>query len=131
MRRHLLKPSQQCLSELGNVLLRFYGRLFVSFCKYEQKRQSLFTKPATEIQIDFLRLKPAVYQNEDTLEVLPAREVFPDKPLPLGTVLFGGLRIAIPRKVDQIPFIVDDKVVDKLGLTGTLRCLRQSFFIDH
>ena len=123
--RQFFPGTQQGLSKLGYVGLGFVHRLLVYLGKYDGQRDAIFTQPLDKLQVDALRVQPAVYEHKYQLQVFSVHQVFFYHFAPFAALGLAGFGIAITRQIYQVPLVIYQKMVDELGFTGLTRGLGQ------
>src|SRR5690606_37546467 len=119
--RNLLKPLQESFLEFRYVLGRFEVGLLVSFGENQKKGDTTFTKPLAKIEVDLLWFVSTVDQDKQALQVFPYTQVFANKFFPVFTKGSRCFSIPVTWKIHQIPVVVDQKMIDQLGFSRSLR----------
>ena len=114
---------QECLDIEADSALIF----LVGLGEDQTERNLPFSQVLNKFQVKLLGRMPAVDQDKDRNQILPFAQVVLDHLLPFLPFPQRHFCKAIPRKVDNIPLTVDDKMVQKLGLTGRIGSLGQFF----
>ena len=71
-------------------------------------------KPIDKFDVDLLRLVPAVDKDKKGGELRALKDEFADKFLPVLAARLAHTRIAVSRQIDQIPALIDEKMVYQL-----------------
>lgn len=114
------------LRELGQVSAHI---LFLALCtqfvglgEYDGEGHAVFSQPLDELQVYGQRLVPDVNEQEEVGHLLASEDIALDDLCQFVLCLFPALCISVPGQVDEVPCLVDDKVVDEHGLAGCGRC---------
>lgn len=104
----------------------------IGFCKDEGEGDLPFSQPVYEFEVDLLRGMAAVDEYENVDEVLSFSQIVFDHLFPFLPLSLRHFGKAIARQVDDIPLIVDVKVIDQLGFAGRAGGFGKLFVIgDH
>ena len=118
MLRQELPGGAHFVEEVLYVLAYRTLIFFISLGKDQAEGDRPVSEPLYKFQVDLLRAMPAVYQDEHRYEIFPFTQVVFDHLLPSSSLGDGDFCKAIAWKVDDIPFLIDGKMIDQLGLAG-------------
>ena len=105
----------------GNFLFARGGRLLVHFGEDDAEWHAVLAEPLHEFEVDFLGFVAAVDEDEQVCHLLTPENVAFDDAFEAVAVGFASASVAVAGKIDDIPLVVDEDVVDKHGLTGSRR----------
>lgn len=89
----------------------------ISLGEDDAERHIALAQPIHEFTVYLLLVVAHIDEYEDVCQLWALQDIAADHLLQLLLHGFGALGEAIARKVDQIPFVIDDKVVDEQGFT--------------
>jgi len=78
-----------------------------------------------EVMVDLLEVMPCVKQHEKQHHLLAVEDVVADDVLEFLPAFLAHAGVAIAGQVHEVPGIIDQEMVDKLGLAGGGRSMRQ------
>ena len=93
---------------------QFTFRDLVDLSKYNSERYSHFAHPVYKIDIDGLRLVPGIQQNKSRDEVSTFFQISLNHPAKRTVFAPGCCRETVSRQINEIPLLVDKKVIDGL-----------------
>ena len=99
-----------------HILFELATLRFVGFGKDDAERHTVFAKEAYKLKVYFLWFKTRVYQHKQAGELLALKYIIVDEFFEFIYLVTSTFGIAITRKVDKVPLIVYNKVVDEHGL---------------
>ena len=107
------------------VFLELVAFELVDLGEYESNRQVTSARPLNEIEIDGLRFEPCIDENEQARKAFAFREIALYYFSESGSRGFVDFRIAIARKIHQVPGLVDEEVIYGLRFTRGVRSFRE------
>ena len=120
-RRQFVPRLPQYPGETSDVRRCFIGRLFVTFGKDQAERNTVFAEHPDKLQIDSLRFEPGVDQYEKRNHIIAAKHIIGDQTRKGPPLILRHPGISISGQIDQIPRVIDLKVVDQAGFSGSGR----------
>ena len=97
--------------------LCFYRSQLVCLCEDDGEGDAAGAEPVDKLTVDLLLLVADVDEHEDIAELLTLENIGAYHLVELVLYGFGALGIAVAGKIDEIPFVVDDKI-----RRDTIRC---------
>ena len=97
----------------------------IRFGEYQGERDPVAAKEAKELPVGFLHLQTCIDQEKQADQVFSFQYIIPDHLhhlLPLGT---GHSGITVPWQVNQVPFVIDQEMIDQLGFPRGRGCFCQ------
>ena len=114
------------LRELGEVVLDVRGELalreLVGLREDYAEGNAVLAEPFDELEVDALRLMARINKKKEVHHLFATQDIARYHPLQFVPLLLSPLGIAIAGKVDEIPLIINNKVVDEYRLA---RCGRR------
>ena len=104
---------------------RVYAQL-VALGINQRERDAFRAEFCDEVVVDLLEVVPCVEQHEKQHHLLAVQDVVADDLLQFLTALLAHAGVAVARQVHEVPGVVDQEVVDELGLAGGGRSVRQA-----
>ena len=101
---------------------------FVAFGIDQGEGDGSFPEFVDEVAVDLLQVVAGIEQDEQQDEVLAVENVVADDILQLFPALVSHLGIAVAGQVHKVPGVVDQEMIDQLGLAGRGRGVCQAFF---
>ena len=112
-RRQLLPLFEQRRAVAIQVAPQLCGRKLVDLGKDDAERHPFASEQPEEIQVDALGLQSCIDQNVEEVHLLAAKHIVEDESGKFVAHRAGCPRVAVTRQIDQIPAVVDQKVVDE------------------
>ena len=101
-----------------DIGLQFGRAEFVGFGKDNGKGDAVLTQPFDELKVNALRFVSAVEQEEQAGHLHAVQDVVFNNLSDLLLLFFPALGISVSWKIDQIPFLIDEEMIDEQSLTG-------------
>ncbi len=124
-RRQLLPLLGKSRAEQRYVAVALGRRQLVSLCEDDAERDAFASEHLYEAQIYALRFEPRVDQHEQIVHLLAAQHVVRYQLRKFATLALRHACISVTGQIDQIPAVIDQKVVYQLRLAGRARDLGQ------
>ena len=129
VRRQLRPPVLQLLHPLQGIALGTTSRQLVGLGEDDGERHVALAQPVDELAIDELLIVTDVDKHKEVGQLPALQHVLRYHLLKFVAHGLGSRRIAVAGKVNQIPLVVDDEVVDEQRLAGLGRRLGQSLVV--
>ena len=107
------------------------GCQFVGLGKDDGKGNAGQAEPLDELQVNLLRLQTDIDQHEDVDQLLALQNVAANHLVQLVHLLLGALGKTVAGKVDEIPLLIYNKVVDEQRLAWRGGGLRQLLVVGE
>ena len=125
--------GRQLLPEFGEGFLHGFdvGHHFalfflVSLGEDDGEGDAVGAEERDEFEVDTLGRDAAVDEHIDVGEGLAVEEIVAHHGAPFLTRGLGGAGVAVAGEVDKVPLIVDEEMINKLGLAGAARGFGES-----
>ena len=122
VRRKLFPLFLQFLQVVLHVFAQLGCAQLVRFGEDDGEGHAVFAQPFDELQVYLLRLVAAVDEDKQASERLAPEYVFGNDFLNLFLGRFAAFCISVTGQVHQIPFFVDEKMVDEERFARCGRC---------
>lgn len=113
------------VKERVDILFQFASFVLIRLSEDNAERHAMLAQPLNELQINFLWCQSGVNQYKQTRQLFALKDIFFNDVLKLFGCFFASLSIAISREVHQVPFFINQEMVDKHRLARHRRRHRQ------
>src|SRR5690606_38189213 len=110
----------------------FISRKLIRFRENKANGDRRLTRPLDQLGIDLLQRMPCVDQDKQARQGLTREQILRNHLAPALLQILAYGSIPITGQIDQVPLVIDKKMIDGLCLTGPGRSLRQTLvFCEH
>src|SRR5687767_549435 len=107
--------------------VNFSGTELICFRKNDTQRNLMMPGPFDKTFIDSLWIEADINQHKQEMEVFTFEYIVIDDCSKTLPEVFAHAGIPVSGKVDQVPGLIDNKVIDCLGFAGLIRGLGHVF----
>ena len=127
MGRKFLPLFTQLLQVVADVAVYPAAFQLVGFGENDGKRHSVLAQPFYESEVYGLRFVAAVDEDKEAGHLLALQNVGLYDALNLFLAFLSALGIAVARKIDDVPVLINQEVIDEHGLSRSCGCHGESF----